>query len=71
MSVLTCGKKFRFSLLVHLPLVPAIYFPAMSRMFEPAPKVKVFWFFSSEKNKSLLLSCGKDPTGQAKEVLLF
>jgi hypothetical protein len=28
--------------------------PAKSRIFEPAWKTKVFWFFSSEKNKILL-----------------
>jgi hypothetical protein len=25
-------------------------YPAKSRIFEPAHEVKVFWFFSSEKN---------------------
>jgi len=29
-------------------------FPAKSRIFQPAPRAKVFWFFSSEKNKTLL-----------------
>jgi hypothetical protein len=28
--------------------------PAKSRIAEPAQEAKVFWFFSSEKNKTLL-----------------
>jgi hypothetical protein len=28
--------------------------PAKSRIFERVPDIKVFWFFSSEKNKNLL-----------------
>jgi hypothetical protein len=28
-------------------------FPANSRIFEPAQEIKVFWFFSSEKNNIL------------------
>jgi hypothetical protein len=26
-------------------------YPAKSRIVQPAPEAKVFWFFSSEKNK--------------------
>jgi len=45
--------------LLTLPFPPStswntIHFPAKSRILEPAPEAKVFWFFSSEKNKTLL-----------------
>jgi hypothetical protein len=42
--------------------------PAISRIVEPAQELKVFWFFSSEKNTFLPITRCRISTPTAHEV---